>query len=228
MQISAEIRWFWRNSPPPNLEEWFCASSEHTCSAGGGGERVDEYMADCGQTELGLKRRGGKGGIEVKGLVAADWDALNVSPFLGPIELWSKWTCEGLELNSTTPIKKVRWLRKFSTESLSPEEIPLGESEMPLDKNRALPRTGCNVELTRIITGQEVWWTLGFESFGQIQTVSNDLRAVAATLEARKPPELGPAGELSSPIWRGQNGAGLIASYPVWLREVLWPVRIRV
>jgi hypothetical protein len=195
MQLSAEIRWFWPDSPPPQLDEWFCNSPKHVCSVGGGEPRVDEYLSDCSQVELGLKRRGGKTGVEVKGLVTAEFAFLNVPPFVGSIELWSKWTSEALDLKATIPVEKIRWLRKFDTTAPLPEEIPLDSRERPLGPH-ALPTLGCNVELTRIMLPKnEVWWTLGFESFGNIQTVDNSLRAVATTLAARQPPELAPAGE---------------------------------
>jgi hypothetical protein len=206
MQLSAEIRWFWRKVPPPQLERWFRNATEDTCTAGGGELRQDDYLYDGSQIELGLKRRGGKAGVEVKGLVAAAWGNLSANPFTGPIELWSKWTSEALELalDRTVPIEKVRWLRKFDTTKQAPEEIPLDSKEKPLGK-RALPEIGCNVELTRItLRNQEVWWTLGFESFGTLQTLGNDLCAVAATMAARQPP---------------QFGTGLLASYPAWLKE---------
>jgi len=206
MQVSAEIRWFWADAPPPGLEKWFCNATESTCPAGGGEPRRDEYLYDQSQIELGLKRRGGKPGVEVKGLVAAKWGDLTASPFLGPIELWTKWTSEVLELRagSTVPIEKVRWLRKFDTAKQFPEEIPLDSKENPLG-NRARPEIGCNVELTRItLRGNEVWWTLGFESFGNIQTVNKSLDAVAMTLATRQPPEL---------------GTGLLMSYAHWLKE---------
>jgi hypothetical protein len=206
MQISAEIRWFWRNTPPPGLEDWFYNADSPFCVAGGGKTRVDEYLRDPRQIELGLKRRGGKQGVEVKGLVAVLWDGLAVGPFAGPIELWTKWTSEPLALPSGAlfAVEKRRWLRKFDTSLARPQEIPLDADEQPLDK-RPLPVLGCNVEFTQItLAGDSVWWTLGFESFGTIWTIANDLRAVATTLAVRQPPAL---------------GEGLLASYPAWLSE---------
>lgn len=214
MQVSAEIRWFWINAPPPNLEEWFRNAPEHTCPAGGGKPRVDEYLYDRNQIELGLKRRGelglkrrgGKPGVEVKGLVAAAWSNLSVKPFAGPVDLWTKWTSRVLELDLdlTVSMEKIRWLRKFDTAKRFPEEIPLDDKEQPLDA-RALPALGCNVELTQItLPDDKVWWTLGFESFGAIQTVDKSLYMVAATLATRQPPGL---------------GTGRLADYPAWLKE---------
>jgi hypothetical protein len=163
-------------------------------------------LHDAGQPELGIKSRGGKQGIELKGLVAAIWDGLTVGPFEGPIELWTKWTSAQLALpsNSTISTEKQRWLRKFDTTGALPKEIPLDVKEQPLDQG-PLPARGCNIELTQVrLPDGELWWTLGFEAFGTIQTVERDLRAAATILAARQPPEL---------------TGGMLASYPAWLTE---------
>jgi hypothetical protein len=210
MLLSAEARWFWPSVPPHGLEDWFCKAHDGYCRAGGAEPRIDEYLRDATQVELGLKRRGGNPGVEVKGLVAITWGGLAVSPFEGPIELWVKWTSEPLELkpDSTVATKKVRWLRKFDTTAPCPHEIPLDSKEQRLDK-KPLPALGCNVELTQVsLPSGAIWWTLGFEAFGTIRTVENDLRAVASVLAARRPPRL---------------EGGLMASYPAWLRDHAHP-----
>jgi hypothetical protein len=125
---------------------------------------------------------------------------------VGPIELWTKWTTEILELEPklTIPVKKVRWLRKFDTTLSAIAEVPLDSKEKPVG-GTLLPARGCNVELTQIdIPESQIWWSLGFESFGTIQTVAKDLEAAAIMLAKRGTPQL---------------KAGLLASYPSWLRE---------
>ena len=204
MQVSAEIRWFWRNNPPLNLVEWFRNHGAGNCPAGGGKERVDEYLYDPVQSELGLKHRGGKPGVEVKGLVAANWSSLEVEPFRGPVELWAKWTSEPLVLNATVATTKTRWLRKFDTAGTPPLEISLDAGEKRVD-GLSLPVVGCNVELTKVmLPNGKVWWTLGFESFGAVQEVANALQVTAVEIAFRKPP---------------LPDGGLLASYPTWLRE---------
>src|SRR4030095_7381555 len=115
MQISAEIRWFWRDVAPASLEQWFSSTKVHSCPPGGGNWRDDAYLKDSAQVELGVKRRGSKPGVEVKGLVTVLPAHLNAEPFEGPIELWTKWTSELLQLPPHLIIltKKQRWLRKF-------------------------------------------------------------------------------------------------------------------
>ena len=80
----------------------------------------------------------------------------------------------------------------------------MNEDEKPKN-NRALPDLGCNVELTKVeLPDSDIWWTLGFESFGTVNTVAASLQAAAVTLTARKPPAI---------------NEGIVASYPVWLKE---------
>jgi len=111
-----------------------------------------------------------------------------------------------LQSGSTTATKKVRWLRKFDTAAPLPQEIPLGEDEMPLDEQLPLPALGCNVELTQVkLSEGEIWWTFGFEAFGTIQTVENDLRAVVTTLAARQPPNMQMELRASYPAWLAQR-----------------------
>src|SRR5262249_49154880 len=117
MQVSAEIRWFWKNALPPLIEDWFRRRDKEGCPADGGRLRLDEYLRDQTQAELGVKRRAGKKGVEVKGLVDREVQKLNAAPFTGPVEIWAKWTSEALEVDSGTAVKTIkrRWLRKFST-----------------------------------------------------------------------------------------------------------------
>ena len=206
MRISAEIRWFWHKRPAPGIEDWFCKRDFHPCASGGGMARVDRYLRNAGQGELGIKRRGGVPGVEVKGLVKVTWNGLVAEPFSGPVELWVKWTAQSLELEADRliAVEKQRWLRKFDTTVPLPQEVPLDKEGMPL-ANRPLPVAGCNVELTQVgLPGGDVWWTLGFEAFGTIRTVEDDLRATATILVERRPPPL---------------AGSLLASYPVWIDQ---------
>jgi hypothetical protein len=200
---------FW-TSPVAGLEDWFRQPAAHGCPAGGGAVRIDEYLRAPGQVELGIKRRGKKKGIEVKGLVHVDWSGVQAAPFLGPIEIWTKWSSEHLDLGSAATVvtQKRRWLRKFDTAGGAVTELPLDADEKPLS-DRPLPGFGCNVELTHVkLAGGEEGWTLGFESFGSLTTVSNDLRAAASLLAGRRPPPL-PAGSLLGyPAWLSQREPG--------------------
>lgn len=207
MQVSAELRWFWRDEPTA-VNEWFGNSAIHGQVAAGGGKdpRIDEYLSDPGEGELGIKLRGGKDGVEIKGLVQACANRLQVGPFCGPMEIWTKWTHQTLALNPSSLIKtqKLRWVRKFDTTGSSCKEIALDQSEKPTP-DRELPKRGCNVELTRIRIAHEDWWTFAFEAFAELSNVVDSLRDVAQVLADRDPPTL---------------PQGLVASYPKWLRTV--------
>jgi hypothetical protein len=199
MQVSAESRWFWRGSAPERLEEWFCGKHPDGIPAGGGKERRDDYLRDPNQNELGIKRRGEKPGVEVKGLVSSRPADLSAEPFVGPIEIWSKWTSEALNIDLALTIvtRKLRWLRKFDTGDGSPREMKVDEDEKIQEP---LPQNGCNVELTRLtMPDEEQWFTLGFEAFGSLADVENSLQRVAEVMANRRPPKLTGAICLSYP-----------------------------
>lgn len=207
MEVSAEIRWFWKAGPPPGLQAWFVSEARHPCAPGGGQKRrTDRYRRDAEQEELGIKLRGSAPGCEVKGLVAV-LAPLSRAPFVGPGQVWTKWSTEALrfepdELVATT---KLRWIRKLDTKGSAPREVALGPDEGPLKKGDE-PETGCQVELTRILFAEQEWWSFSFESFGTLATVERDLHAGAAAMAERQPPAL---------------TGGTLASYPAWLKDRL-------
>jgi hypothetical protein len=205
MQLSAEIRWFWKASAPAGLVEWFQSKESHPCAAGGGSTpRTDLYRRDAKQVELAMKLRGNKPGYEVKGLIE-QLAPLAEAPFVGAAELWCKWSTEGLRFDAQEMIAttKLRWIRKLDTASAEAREVELGPDEKAKDEGD-FPKTGCQVELTQITVGAHAWWSFSFESFGTIATVERDLRAGAAIMAARRPPPL---------------TDGLLASYPAWLKD---------
>jgi hypothetical protein len=203
MLVTAEIRWFWREIPR-EFEAWFRDPAPSVCAAGGGGVRVDDYLADAGQIELGMKRRGGAEGLEVKGLVSGDFATLSCFPFAGPMEIWCKWKSDLLVMppGRIISVEKRRWLRRFVTLEGATEEIPLDDSENPTEGG-PLPLVGCNVELTQIgLQDGSRWWTFGFEALGALPSVAPSLTQAAQTLAGRRPPPIEPG-------WMG--------GYPAWL-----------
>jgi hypothetical protein len=201
MQISAETRWFWPAGLPETFNEWFVGQAAHGCPAGGGGRRDDVYLHDPAQTELGIKLRGGTKGVEVKGLVSVFAEPLDAPPFSAPIELWTKWTTQRLDLGSSATVttEKTRWLRKFAVDGEAVSEVELDASEAP--RSGTFPAAGCNVELTAVAIAGARCWTLGFEAFGDLASVASHLRRVAALIAARKAPPLGDAVPASYPAW---------------------------
>lgn len=203
MQVSAEIRYWWRDAAADGLADWFSAGD---FPPGGGATRVDEYLRQPGQAELGIKRRGEKPGVEIKGLVGLGRERAAADSFRGQVEIWSKWTSAAPQIDpvAAIAISKQRWLRKFDTGAGAAREIALDERESPAS-GEPLPREGCNVEWTilRLPDGAR-WWTLGFEAFGSLGSVERNLEIGIAAMAARHPPEL---------------RFDMIASYPAWLNQ---------
>ena len=202
MLVSAEMRWFWPNQCPTELEKWFFDASP---GAGGGQLRRDEYLR-LNNPELGIKKRGSKPGVELKGLVSIlRYPELM---FLAPYgELWCKWTSNAMDVPGTNSIvtEKVRWLRKIDTSGTAALEIPIGPDEAPL--NGALPKEGCNLELTKVeiigISGS--WWTFCFEAFGDLASAPKNLQIAVKHAGSNSFPHL--SGDfLSYPAWLSKAG----------------------
>lgn len=209
MQLSAEIRWFWQGAIPSSFEKWFHGELGG-CPPGGGKPRLDEYLYEKGQLELGLKKRGTKPGIEVKGLIATLPMPVAIGPIHGQIQLWSKWTTtelrlDGLALLSTN---KTRWMRKYDTGNGGVTEIELKEDEAPKNDTIKLPENGCNVELTKVLVGpaQQGWWTVGCEAFApSLGAAEQNLRLVLTSILAKDVPAV---------------EGGEAASYPAWISSL--------
>jgi hypothetical protein len=97
-------------------------------------------------------------------------------------------------------------LRKFDTAKYVRAEIPLDANGRPT-KAHSLPAQGCNVELTDVqMPGQTgAWWTLGFEAFG-------DLDSVSANLTLTFLPE--------KPALARIVASGDFLSYPAWFQAL--------
>jgi hypothetical protein len=206
MLNSAEVRWFWDDLRPLGLEDWFRSGG---FPPGGGELRWDSYLIDPGQIELGIKRRGKKDGVEVKGLVSTAMRPLRSDPPQGTIQMWSKWTSQSLILDEkqTLNIQKTRWLRKFSTDAEVLREIALNADEMPCSASEKLPLYGCNIELTKILNTEMKFlgWTLGFEAFGTMSNIEQSLRLVWEHLTTTGFPPIEGSVELSYPAWLSQH-----------------------
>jgi DNA-binding MarR family transcriptional regulator len=96
MFVSAEIRWFYPDECPTNLHRWF---GEMSPAPGGGKLRIDEYLSQTNQSEVSIKKRGGRPGVEIKGLIAVCRSEL--VPFAPYVELWCKWRLHASALEMT-------------------------------------------------------------------------------------------------------------------------------
>jgi hypothetical protein len=211
MQISAEARLWWPDGNANAVEYWF----EQLTEFEPGGKlafngycysepRTDAYAVDLGQAELGIKLRAAgtaKARIEVKSLVATRGEAA----LFGPVTIWTKNASAALTLDGLETVATNKWrrLRKFAWTGAVLGETALDENEGVRDGTK--PAAGCNVEFTRVAIGksQEVWWTLGYEAFGQLDEVERILRTCLLQTVSRTPL---PTAHIGTP-----------ASYPEWL-----------
>jgi hypothetical protein len=202
MQNSAEIRWFWPHPLAWTIESWFRSG---VFPPGGGQPRADIYLLNPRQSEIGIKKRGGKQGIEIKGLVARVHDSFKIGPSEAHGELWTKWTTDSLQLDNSAQVTvyKTRWLRKFEIRDVNVREIQLGKDESPSDPNQKLPDEGCNFEFTEVSLTKDgpKSSTVGFESFGPYESVEANLRRVLEHLADTNVPQFDEGEELSYPGW---------------------------
>ena len=206
MMVSAEARWFWQGNPPDDLERWF---ELRPIVAGGGVPRLDEYLLDARQKELGIKSRGDIGkrpdadAIEVKGLVETRPPLSE--PFPAQVQIWTKWKSPALRIDGLPCIRvwKTRRLRKFDTSGSTVLELALDAKEKLVDRAALLPALGCHIELVALEVGEPraCWWTLAFEAFGPLDTVEESLVRTMADVHPIEPAALSGGLELSYPAW---------------------------
>ncbi len=188
MLETAETRWFFKNSAPALVRDWFTEGRDLSVE-----ERTDNYLVFAGCESVGVKLRDIESGRESKFEVKAIRGAPEVLDLGGDVagrtDSWVKWSYATSEfdhlpsvVNSETiwlPVQKRRVLRRFSLDKGSVLEAPVDD-----------PATaGCNVDLVDLHTVDGAWWTLGFESFGPAVDLRSQLHAVAESwFDARHPP----------------------------------------
>ena len=200
MRMTAEIRWFWAGRPPPAFAAWFRDAGPSWGSTDDSKMRIDEYVRDPAQTVLGIKRRGGSQGIEIKGLISTRATVLELSGCACPVGLWGKWSATfALDEGHLIKVAKQRWMRRFAVGGGRVSELAASES-----RERA---SGCDAELT-LLDGPDglPWWTVGFEAFGAIDGVEDDLAATVAVVQRRSPPLLPPGQASGYPGWLAARG----------------------
>ena len=178
MLASAELRWFWKG-PRPRLQAWLASSTHGPCREE---TRVDHYLSQAGQRDLGIKRRGGEHGVEIKSLVA-EGAAHTIGTLTARMQIWTKVWTAALDLNGlpTIAVRKSRRMQSHRTGGYA---------------------SGCNVEVTEVRVGAdvEVWTTLGIEAYGELGQLEGALAGVVRLHQAN-PPEVDAGHALSYPAW---------------------------
>ncbi len=187
MLETAEIRWFFKDSAPAAVRDWFAEDRNLSVE-----ERTDNYLVFPGCESVGVKLRdagpGRESMFEVKAIRGAARVINLPSGVAGRADSWVKWshptsafdqlpTLVGDE-STWVPTRKRRLLRRFSMDQDSLQENPIDEP----------PTAGCNIDLVDLDTVDGAWWTLGFESFGQATDLWSQLRAMTTSWFDRRPP----------------------------------------
>lgn len=126
------------------------------------------------------------------------------------MEQWVKWSF-ALDKEDIKPpdistpagcwitVQKWRLTRKFEIKA---------EDKVEAINAFLFPDEGCNMELAKLTPpSDQPWWSLGFESFGQISTIEKNLRFVLA--QVLKDPDF--------PVMKAEHSY----AYPKWLAMVL-------
>lgn len=228
MQPSMEVRWFFEipvlsgQSPqdaqiPTDVQTWF---SDGATGLPKGAEfidaekRPDTYLSLPDSSDLSVKVRDGKK-VEVKRLHADLGVRTWPNGVEGRVEQWVKWSFVLAEKNDrgeviarpdiTAPagswlvVEKWRQLRKF--------EVKVGDNVAAVVVS-SFPPEGCNLEITRLEYANRVWWSLGLESFGELETVEKNFNLVMSYVP------------LDFPGFSMLNAEHSYA-YPAWLGMVL-------
>ena len=178
MLASAELRWFWKG-PRPRLQAWLVSSQHGPCREE---TRVDHYLSQEGQREVGIKRRGAGQGVEIKALVR-EGTTHTIGTLSARAQIWTKVWTAALDLDRlpTVAVRKSRRMQSHHTGGYA---------------------SGCNVEVTEVRVGpdSDVWTTLGIEAYGELDRLDTALASIVRLHQA-SPPDVDPGQALSYPAW---------------------------
>jgi len=175
MDRTAELRWFFRRTPPPSVEVWFEKLADPPQT------RTDTYLVLPGTDALGVKVRGGTTRLELK-LRPRPGEPLGLpGGVTGQLEEWQRWSFDRPGLTRLLPrlgLPKTGWLAVVKQRRLT--TVPFRD------------HAGCRVELTALTVSSgdtpgppgmgQHWTTLGFEAYGPDAELGPALEAAADAL----------------------------------------------
>ncbi len=203
---SLEVRWIFPGQLETAVAGWFERFPARTES------RQDTYLLDPQLRGLSVKVRGG-GALEVKAYRGSPGILEVAGRARGRMESWQKWSfpCNPHRPGSAgpagwRPVSKRRRISRF----------PLASGQLEARARELGQQPRCEVELTKVRTRGQDWWTLGFEATGPADLLRSELQATAALVFAHALPgrmEFGPDEAKSYAEWLSQRpGAGSDAS----------------
>ena len=198
MYSTVEVRWFLPGPVPLEVSTWFHRDRLKSFAEP---ERVDYYLCLNDTDGLGIKLRQGQ--IEVKqrnrqlGLIQVARQAQ------GLVEQWRKWSFglvgAGYDF-SHQPVPAAAWLAVKKERLL--RTYRLTDSWQVVPASLDSPGPGCDLELSQIWIGSEVWWSLCLEAFGEEASLEQNLLLVAShVLETSKSPLLVAEYSCGYPRW---------------------------
>ncbi len=160
MLTSIELRWFYRGTLPPEIQDWF--DSQALLEPPEAPEQREDFYLLLPECEtLGIKLRQER--LEIKWRKAE----LGVLRFgdnaEGKAEKWVKWICEDNTVESLVKVdveSKANWVGVLKVRSL-----------------RKYPN--CNVEITRLTIEGNSWWSFAFEAYGEEANLMDNLQSAA-------------------------------------------------
>ncbi len=188
MYPTAEVRWFFQGSVPPDVEAWFERSAGSVVQEQA---RTDRYLRLPDSEGLNVKLREGR--IEIKQRVGEVRAVRFHERVMGVVEGWRKWRFElakpgSSRVQAASPasswlsIRKERRIRTYHVEK--GEDVVARSGPEPA-------ATSCELELGQVRATGQIWWTLAFEAFGDESTLRENLLLVARhVVSMDEPPSL--------------------------------------
>lgn len=162
---TTEARWFIRGNPPSGICDW-CNDSQNGYEKQK--PRTDYYLTGFSKSDLGVKYRENK--LEFKQAVQDKKKLLIIKTFTGILQEWKKWSfnlqdnalfedmIEGNDLK-WKGVRKERWLKIFTNDKGLLKSVKYNDSL----------KSACQYEICIVShpDKSKVWWTIGFEAFGE-------------------------------------------------------------
>jgi hypothetical protein len=199
MDVTVEVRWFGEGSIPVEISEWFRRGS---CPPERAAPRIDHYLLCPNTDTLGIKLREGR--IEIKQRQYEYGVRHFHKRIFGRVEAWRKWSFElAVGADYASSLLDGSWLGVTKERELQRYQI-LGSDRVVAISATDHPDRECALELTKIRAKGGIWWSLGFEAFGDGVSLEENLLLVAQHLfSSFEAPSLGAEGSLGYPKWLG-------------------------
>jgi hypothetical protein len=198
---SLEVRWILPGRLEPAVAGWFGRFPAETAS------REDAYLLSPDMGRLSVKIRAGAA-LEVKVYQGSPGILDVASRARGRIESWQKWSfpfdppIQDDDLAGWRVIRKKRRVTRFPLVGGRAVAVALGPATGP----------ACAVELTELRSGDQAWWSLGFEATGPAGLLRSALQSSAVQIFAEALPgdvELGVSvASLMRSGWAGTENRG--------------------